>query len=105
MQILIERRQSAALAFYLKNIRDYQTNAYLHDEYTLECEIAYIEKARSLIRSIEQRFNLRITSEGVHTLACILKTFKSNSSEICSISMFVVSTWKFTCDKYCRCCE
>ena len=91
MQILIERRQSAALAFYLKNIRDYQTNAYLHDEYTLECEIAYIEKARSLIRSIEQRFNLRITSEGVHTLACILKTFKSNSSEICSISMFVVA--------------
>lgn len=91
MQILIERRQSAALAFYLKNIRDYQTDAYLHDEYAWECEIEYIEKARSLIRSIEQRFNLRITSEEVHTLACILKTFKSNSLELCSISMFVVA--------------
>lgn len=91
MQILIERRQSAALAFYLKNIREHHTDKYLHDDYAKDVDLDYIEKARSLIRSIEQHFNLRITSEEVPTLAKILKTFTNTMPKKCGISMFVVA--------------
>lgn len=52
MQILIERAR-VQLWHLFKSIRDYQTNAYLHDNYTLNVKL-HMSENRSLIRSIEQ---------------------------------------------------
>lgn len=91
MNVLIGRSQSAALAFYLKNIKENRLDAYCHEEDLKEYDVITMEAARNLIKTIEQQFHLRIPAEELHTLACILKTFTSNTLQTCSISMFVVA--------------
>lgn len=91
MRLLIERSQSAALAFHLKNIRDNHTDLFVPDDKLTDCDMETIENARLLIRAIEQHFNLRIPNQEVKTLACILKTFSDNCLNKSTISMFVVA--------------
>lgn len=91
MNVLIGRSQSAALAFYLKNIRENRLDAFSHEEDLKDYDVATMEDARSLIRAIEQHFHLRIPAQELHTLACILNTFTTNTLQSCGISMFVVA--------------
>lgn len=89
MNLLLERSQNAAFAFYLKSIHENNKNSF--NFVTNDTSEEMIEVGRNLIKEIETRFHFQIPDSQVHMIASILQTFKNNEPRTSKIHMFVLA--------------
>lgn len=91
MNVLIERSQSAALSFYLKNVKENNQTSFHGEKENKPLPEEMMDHARVLIRDIERHFHLRLPAKEIYTLATILNSFTSSTLEKTKISMFAVA--------------
>lgn len=89
MNLLLERSQSVAFAFYLKSVQDKNRNSF--NFVTNETSKEMIEISRSLIKEIEMRFHFQIPDTQVQIIASILQSFKNNEPNVNNMHMFVLA--------------
>lgn len=89
MDLLLERSQSAAFAFYLKSVRDNNKNSFnfVSDEGSEEM----MEISRNLVREIETKFHFQIPDHQIRMVASILSSFKDNKIQHTRVRMFVLA--------------